>query len=95
MSRHLTTARMGPGSSDANRGRKVSTAGRHQHHTRMIGTQRPRDWVRAVSAVAQSVWNATRPYWKRMAMARYRHVRVWDAATLVLECAALGVMLFG
>ncbi len=90
MSRHLTTARMGPGSSDANRGRKVSTAGSHQHHTRMIAKQRPRDWVRAVSAVAQSVWNATRRYWKRMA--RYR---VWDAATLVLECAALGVMLFG
>jgi hypothetical protein len=93
MSRHLTTARMGPGSSDANRGRKVSTAGSHQHHTRMIGKQRPRDWVRAVSAVAQSVWKTTRRYWKRMA--RYRHAGVWDAATLVLECAALGVMLFG
>jgi hypothetical protein len=93
MSRHLTTARMGPGSSDANRGRKVSTAGSHQHHTRTIAKQRPRDWVRAVSAVAQSVWKATRRYWKRMA--RYRHAGVWDAATLVLECAALGVMLFG
>ena len=39
MSRHLTTARMGPGSSHANRGRKVSTVGRHQHHTRAIATQ--------------------------------------------------------
>jgi hypothetical protein len=93
MSRPLTTARMGPGSSHANRGRKVSTAGSHQHHPRTIAKQRPRDWVRAVSAVAKSVWKATRRYWKRMA--RYRHARVWDAATLVLECAALGVMLFG
>jgi hypothetical protein len=93
MSRHLTTARMGPGSSHANRGRKVSTVGRHHHHTRAIAKQRPRDWVRAVSAVAESVWKATRWYWKRMA--RFRHAGVWDAATLVLECAAFGVMLFG
>lgn len=93
MSRHLTTARMGPGSSHANRGRKVSTAERHQHHTRTTATQRPRDWVRAVSAVAENVWNATRRYWKRMA--RYRHAGVWDAATLVVECVAFGVMLFG
>jgi hypothetical protein len=89
---HLTPARRGPGSSHANRGRKVSTVGRHQHHTRAIATQRPR-WVQAVSAVAESVWKATRRYWTRVA--RYHHAGVWDAATVVLECIALGVMLFG
>ncbi len=93
MSRHLTTARMGTGSSHANRGRQVSTRERHQRHARTIATQRPRDWVRAVSAVAVRVWKATRRYWKKIA--RYRHAAVWDAATLVLECVAFGVMLFG
>jgi hypothetical protein len=77
----------------SNRGRKVSTAGRHQHHSRTIAQQRPRDWARVVSAVAESVWRATQRYWRWLS--RYRLATACHAATLVIECVAVGVTLLG
>jgi hypothetical protein len=89
MNPHVATVRMGAGTSHSDRRRRVGARQGGRQHGRANAVRRRRDWLDAVLAAMETLWQAVRKRWKTM-RAPYRHTAVWNTAPLVLECLALG-----